>query len=234
MNLSAHKDNLGFVKYYALIFVVLAIAFYLGYAIATWHEKQLHQEVEVSRQSIENLTRENQSLNSRINTLQIELEVANLANQQHQKSMQEAHAAQAALKEQLGFYQRVMAPELTQDGFVVERIEVLSTTSDNNYRVSLILLQHEDIKDSVEGELDVALTGSTDGKPASYRLSQLLDEPKSDLRYSFKYFQVLTLSMTLPENFTPQAFEISTDVYKYKRRQGQYNTSVLWSEAYSE
>lgn len=234
MNFGADKQRLGFVQYYAVILGVLTIAFYLGYVTATWRDDGLNKQVKVMQQSLENLTLENQSLNTRINTMKIELDVALLANQQHQKSLQEAHSQQGMLKEQLGFYQRVMAPELSQQGFVVERIEVLPTTSANNYSVSLILLQHESIKDIVQGELDISVSGSLASTPVSYSLAQLQDEPKTKLEFSFKYFQVLSVAFTIPQGFEPQRFDISTDVYKNKRKMGQYNTSILWQNAFSE
>jgi hypothetical protein len=234
LNLAEYKDRLGFVKYYGLVIAVLGLTFYLGYAAATWYDSGLRKEVQMSRQSQANLSIKNQELQSKINTLQIEVDLANLVNQQHLKTLQEAHATETALKEQLGFYQRVMAPELTQDGFVVERVEVAATASANNYRLSLILLQHENIKESVEGELDISIEGSLDNKPKSYKIKDLLDEAEHELNYNFKYFQVLTSNITLPDNFIPQTFEISTDVYKYKRRQGRYNTTINWSDAYSE
>lgn len=234
MNLDADIQSMGFVKYYAFVFGILGIIFYLGYVTASWHQGTLEQKVAVMQQSVDNLAAENQSLQSRINALQIALDVANLTNQQNLLSLQESLARESALKEQLGFYQRVMAPELTQDGFVVERIEVSPTPSTNNYSVSMILLQHENIKATINGDLDITITGSLAGKPASFLLPDLQDEPKTPLSFGFKYFQVINTNITLPENFEPQNFEISTDVYKYKRKQGSYRTSISWSEAFNQ
>ncbi|WP_371193632.1 DUF6776 family protein [Glaciecola sp. SC05] len=234
MNLGVDKQSLGFVKYYALVFSVLGITFYLGYVTASWYKGGLQKEVKVMQQSNENLASENQSLNSRINAMQIALDVANLASQQNQNAMQEALARESTLKEQIGFYQRVMAPELTQDGFVVERIEVLPTPSNENYSVSMILLQHENIKATIKGDLMIKLSGSLNGSPASFDLSELQDEPKTPLNYGFRYFQVISTSITLPENFQPQAFEIVTDVYKYNRRRGRYTSVISWDEAFNQ
>lgn len=234
MNFGVDKQSLGFFKYYGVIFAIFGIVFYLGYVTASWYERGLQKELRVMQQSANNMASENQSLNSRINAMQIALEVATLANQQHQNLLQEGLARETALKQQVGFYQRVMAPELSQDGFVVERIEVSSTPSNENYSVSMILLQHEDIKSPVSGDLSVKLHGSLLGKPASLNLTDLQDEPKTALSFGFKYFQVLNTSITLPENFEPQSFEINTEVYKYNRIQGAYSTSISWSEAFNQ
>lgn len=234
MNSDADTQSLGFMKFYALIFAVLGITFYLGYVLASWHIGSQDKEMKVMQQSMKNLASENQSLNSRINAMQIALDVANLSKQQNQVAMQEALSRESALKEQIGFYQRVMAPELTQDGFVVERMEIVKTPSNNNYAVSMILLQHEDIKATIKGDLEITITGSLRGSPQSFDLRVLQDEPKTPLKYGFRYFQVINTTITLPDNFAPQGFEISTDVYKYNRKRGRYNTSIDWREAFIE
>jgi hypothetical protein len=97
-----------------------------------------------------------------------------------------------------------------------------------------MMLQHENIKAVVKGELDIRIYGSEDGKPTSFSLASVQDEPKSSMEFAFKYFQVIETSVTLPENFTPDRFEISTDIYKYKRKRGDYETSIKWEEAFSE
>lgn len=234
MNLDINKQSLGFVKYYAFILGVLSITFYLGYVTAAWYQDKLKRQTQVMQQSLDNLLVSNQALHSRVNTIQIALEVATLANQQNQQSLQDSLARENTLKEQLGFYQRVMAPELTQDGFVVERIEVSPRTTNNNYSLSMVLLQHENIKTAVQGELKITLNGSIAGKAVSFDIAELQDEPKYPLSFGFKYFQVINMNITLPDNFDAQNFDIVADVFKYKRKQGSYSTVILWSEAYNQ
>jgi hypothetical protein len=234
LKLAEYKHKYGFVQFYAFVIGILLLAFYLGYVFADRSNSGLGQDVKVMRQSVENLTRENQSLNSQINTMKIALDVARLTQQESQTALQDAASREIALKQELAFFQRVMAPELTQDGFVVERLAVTATQSTNNYAVSMVLLQHENIKDIIKGDLDIEISGSLDGKPKTYALSELQDEPKTPLKFGFKYFQVIETTITLPANFIPEKFELETDVYKYNRRRGSYNTSITWVEAFSE
>jgi hypothetical protein len=234
LKLAEYKRKYGFVQFYAFAGAILLLVFYVGYTLADKSNTGLGQDVKVMRQTVENLREENQRLNSQINTMKIQLDVANLTEQESQIALQSAIKKEISLKQELAFFQRVMAPELTQDGFVVERLEVIATQSTNNYALSMVLLQHENIKDIIKGDLNIEILGSLNGKPSTFNLAALQDEPKTPLKFGFKYFQVINTTITLPEGFIPEQFEISTDVYKYSRKRGSYKTNISWDEAYNE
>ena len=231
MSLGIDKENLGFVKYYAVILGILGITFYLGYVTASWYQDRIIKERDVLQLSTNNLAEENRGLQSKFNAMKIELDVATLTNDELRNTIQAGIARESKLKEQVGFYQRVMAPELTQDGFVVERIEISPTASESTYLVSMVMLQHEDIKAVIKGDLSIKVIGRLDTNAEVIDFVQLQDEPKTPLNFAFKYFQVINTSITLPESFVPHSIEINTDVYKFKRKRGSYQKSILWSDA---
>lgn len=234
MNLQRYREKVGFVRFYALLLFALVIVFYAGYEFAHLRKESLQAENRLLLKSMNNLTQEHDKLVSEFNMLKVELDIAELANEQSQVANKESLVREQDLKEQISFYQRVLAPELSQDGFVVERMEVSPTLSENNYSIKLMMLQHENIKAVVKGELDIRIFGSKDGKVTSFSISNVQDEPKSSMKFAFKYFQVIETSVTLPENFTPDRFEISTDIFKYNRKRGDYTTSIKWQDAFSE
>lgn len=231
MSLGIDKENLGFVKYYAVILGILGITFYLGYVTASWYQDRIIKERDVLQLSTNNLAEENRGLQSKFNAMKIELDVATLTNDELRNTIQAGIARESKLKEQVGFYQRVMAPELTQDGFVVERIEISPTASESTYLVSMVMLQHEDIKAVIKGDLSIKVIGRLDTNAEVIDFVQLQDEPKTPLNFAFKYFQVINTSITLPESFVPHSIEINTDVYKFKRKRGSYQKSILWRDA---
>jgi hypothetical protein len=234
LKLAECKRKYGFVQFYAFVAAILLLMFYIGFIAADKSNTALGQDVKVMQQTVENLRQENQRLNSQLNTMKIQLDVAKLAEKESQNALQLAIKKEMSLKQELAFFQRVMAPELTQDGFVVERLEVTATQSTNNYALSMVLLQHENIKDIIKGDLNIELSGSLNGKPQTFNLAALQDEPKTPLNFGFKYFQVINTTITLPDGFLPEQFDISTDVYKYSRKRGSYKTNIAWAEAYSE
>lgn len=234
LKLNELRGQLGFVRYYLAVVFVLACLFYAGHEFADKRNHLLSAKIDVMQSSIDNLRGENQSLNSKLNVKKVELEVASIANEQAQASYKEFMLKEAQLREQISFYQKVMAPELTQDGFVVESVEVVSTVSANNYAISIMMLQRENIKAIIKGTLKVTLQGSENTVPMKYDLKDLLDDKQDNMAFSFKYFQVREFRVTLPADFIPEQIEIKTDVYKYKRKRGSYARTIQWQEAFSE
>lgn len=234
MNLPEIKQQLGFVRYYLAVIFVLVGTFYAGNEFANKRNEVLSAKVELLEQSVESLIDENQNINSQLNVKKVELEVASIANDQAQESIKESLKVESELRQQISFYQKVMAPEMMQDGFVIESTEISATASNNNYVIRLMMIQHENIKAVIKGELRIRLLGSLDGTPKSYDLKSLQDEGDRDLKFSFKYFEVMELRVTLPEGFVPDQLEIDTDVYKYRRKRGSYSTIVNWQESFLE
>ncbi|MDT0595498.1 DUF6776 family protein [Glaciecola petra] len=233
MNIKKQRDKLGFVGFYLTGLVVLVVFFIAGFWFADSLERATIEENKALKRSLANLRQAHQEAVSQLNTTQVELEVSQLTNEQTNNELSRRIENEQSLKEKISFYQRVLAPETTQDGFVVQRTEVVPTASENNYLVKMILLQHEDIKAVIRGQLDIVVSGSQDGRVSSINLSELENYSESALEFAFKYFQVLEINLTLPTNFKPEALEISTDVYKYKRKRGSYSTKITWSEAFS-
>jgi len=229
-----YREKAGFVRFYAVLLLVLCIMFFAGHEFAKMKDDNLEAQNRLLNKSLQNLNKEYQKQQSELNMLKVELEIAQIANEQSQINIKSGINREQTLKEQVTFYQRVLAPEMTQDGFVVERMEVSPRLSNNNFAIKMVLLQHENIKAVIKGTLKVRVLGSENGKVKSYELSELQDEPKSSLDFAFKYFQVLETSITLPSGFTADRFELTTDVYKYRKKRGSYSTVIKWAEAYSE
>ncbi|GBL03806.1 DUF6776 family protein [Glaciecola sp. KUL10] len=234
MNLPEIKQQLGFVRYYLVVILVIAGVFYAGHEFANKRNHLLVAKADLLQQSVDNLIEENQQINSRLNVKKVELEVASIANEKAQESIKGFMQIENELRQQISFYQKVMAPEMTQDGFVIENAEISTNASTNNYTIKLMMLQHENIKAVIKGTLNIRLFGSLNGNPVSYNITDLLEDKEQSLAFSFKYFEVMDIRVTLPENFEPERLAISTDVYKYRRKRGSYNTEISWETAFAE
>lgn len=234
MGLRKYRKKAGFVHYYLLVFLIFGISFYAGYEFAHVEKDSLEAKNRLINNSLNKLLGEHQTLQSQYNMLKVELEITQIANEQSQASIKDAINREQGLKEQISFYQRVLAPEESQDGFIVHRMEIIPTLSTNNFALKMILLQNENVKSFIKGTLNIRVFGSQNEKPVSYKIESLLDDPNSSLDFAFKYFQVVEARVTLPEGFTPDRFEINTDIYKNRKKRGAYSTVIKWQEALSE
>lgn len=234
MELQKYRKKIGFVRFYAMLIVALSLALYTGYEFANIQKRDLLAQINIANKSLRNLTKEHERLQSEYNVLIVELDIAQLSNERSQSTIKESINREQALKDQVSFYQRVVAPELTQDGFVVQRMEITPMVSKRNFSIKMILLQQENVKAVMKGSLRIQMFGSAKGKPVNFPITDLQDEPKTALAFAFKYFQVIETSVTLPEGFTPERLEINTAIYKYNKKQGNYSTTIKWQEALTE
>jgi hypothetical protein len=167
-------------------------------------------------------------LTKNLNILGVELEVQRLASQKAQTTIEEGMLEQAKLREELAFYQKVMAPELKQDGFVIEAFNVAKALSDNTYTFDLVLMQQDRIKTNIKGNVDDTLRGSQSGQVKELRLLDLMPQGSKPLVFSFKYFQVIEGQFELPADFQAETIQVSSEVYQFKRKRGDLEVTFDW------
>lgn len=210
---------------------VIAVCVYLGYVLGNWHEVERASELNRSQASIASLSEENDQLTRRLNVLNVELEVSRLASKDAQQQILEQQQQQAEMARQLGFYQRVMAPEKTQDGFVIEAFDVTPSLTPGLYRFELALMQQTRNKAVVKGNLSVEISGSESQQAKSYSLTELMPGESDPLTFSFKYFQVITGELRLPEGFLPEQVTVDAEIFQFKRKRGDLSTTLPWTIA---
>lgn len=228
MTIQKLKENYGAFGFYSITALLLVGAAFLGFKFGHYVSESQMKEMSIIKQSIDNLNADNNDLTRKLNVLGVELEVQQLANQQAQLSIKHGQEREAALREQLGFYQKVMAPELQQDGFVIDAFNVQDTLSDNVYRFDLVLLQQSKIKNVVKGNIDVSFVGSQGGKPMEVRLFDLMPEANEPLTFSFKYFEVIKGQFTLPADFKVEQIVVMTEVFQFRKKRGDLERTFDW------
>ncbi|GAA0859663.1 DUF6776 family protein [Aliiglaciecola litoralis] len=222
------RKTWGAFKFYTLLLALFGIAIYLSFTYGNHDNARQQAEIATLKHTMDNLAKENQRLTRELNILGVELEVQRLAAQKLQVKIQQDLAREAQLKQENQFYQKVMAPELTQDGFVIEAFDVQKSQSDNGFRYELVLMQQDKIKSVVKGDVKVTLVGSLNGQPTQLDLSQLATEESQSLSFSFKYFQTIKGEIILPDGFTVERVKVNATVYQFKRKRGELETSFEW------
>lgn len=211
-----------------VLFCMLAMA-YFGYKLAHFVDETIQVENRQLTTSMENLKNENNELVTEKNQLLVQLEMANMGKQVAREEQALLQSSIVELEEKIAFYERVVAPEVTQDGFLVDGVSVAETASDGYWQLQLVLLQQRQNKAIVRGNLSVVLSGALNGKPHEFQLVQDVLESGS-LTYRFKYFQRLDLLFSLPEGFVPEDVSFATQVYQYNRLRGTYSNTLLWND----
>jgi hypothetical protein len=209
--------------------MMIAATLYAGFFWGNVHYAQQKMTVSTHEKSIQNLKLENEQLTKNLNILGVELEVARLTQQQHFVEIGKNIDTEKDLRTQLAFYQQVMAPELNQQGFLIEGFNLELALSDNSYRFELVLMQQNKTKNTLRGNLKVTLIGSEKGKAKQYSIdSMLFDQEQKNLTFGFKYFQVIEGEIRLPEVFQPEQESEHAAIFQFKRKKGELTTVFDW------
>ena len=225
------KELLGNYKWTLMVAFIMFVMVGFGYQLARIIDEGDGKKVQAQKETIAILSEENNTLTTKVNQLEVALELATLESENIAKTLSDQKKELESQQELLSFYERVMAPEKTDDGFAIEGVEVFKL-SDTSYQLRLVLLQSKQRKAVLNGNLDIAIVGKRDGKPIRLESgnSSLLAE---DIKYRFRFFQAVNVTLTIEGDIDVESIEFTTRVYQYKTSKGNYEVSVPWSEALS-
>jgi hypothetical protein len=224
------KKKLGAFQFYLILIAMIAAILYLGFFWGNTYYTQQKMTISTHEKSIRNLKLENEQLTKNFNILGVELEVAKLTQQQHFVEIGKSVDVENELRTQLAFYQQVMAPELDEQGFLIEGFNLEPALSDNSFRFELVLMQQNKTKNTLKGNLNVTLIGSEKGEAKQYLIDGLLsDQEQKSLTFSFKYFQVIEGEIRLPEDFQPEQVSVHATIFQFRRKKGELTTVFDWT-----
>ena len=225
------KEVLGNYKWTLLVALIMFAMVGFGYKLARIIDEGDSKKVQAQQETIAILSEENHALTTKVNQLEVAMELATLETESITNTLSEQKKELEAQQELLSFYERVVAPEKTDEGFAIEGVEVFKL-SDNTYQLRLVLLQSKQQKAVINGSLDIAVVGQRNSEAITLKSgeSSLLAE---DIKYRFRFFQAVNVTLTIEEDINPESIAFSTTVYQYKTRKGSYEISVPWNEALS-
>ena len=225
------KEVLGNYKWTLLVALIMFAMVGFGYKLARIIDEGDSKKAQAQQETIAILSEENHALTTKVNQLEVAMELATLETESITNTLGEQKKELEAQQELLSFYERVVAPEKTDEGFAIEGVEVFKL-SDNTYQLRLVLLQSKQQKAVINGSLDIAVVGQRNGEVITLKSgeSSLLAE---DIKYRFRFFQAVNVTLTIEEDINPETISFSTTVYQYKTRKGNYEISVPWNEALS-
>jgi cell division protein FtsB len=228
LNLSELKQRFGAFQLYVVLAAIIALCVFTGFHMGNTFYSAQQNTVATHKQSIQNLTNENNKLTKNLNILGVELEIAKLTQKKAFVEIEQGIQRETELREKIAFYQQVMAPELNQEGFLIDGFNVETSVSDRSYRFELVLIQQNKVKQSLSGTLNINLIGSENGQAKQYGLKSLLVNAEQTLKFGFKYFQVIQDEIKLPNGFVVEKVSVQAKVYQNRRKKGELTTVFDW------
>lgn len=225
------KQKLGRFQFLLILALLLALAGYLGFRLGgqveTWQQDKM---VELESRLV-TLYGELDNKIRQINYLSIELEVEKNASEQVQQEVLALKEEAFALRRELNFYQKVVAPELIAEGISVEQLQVEQTNIKNRYKFRFVLVQTDAKKRNAKGYIRLKLKGSKGASKVERDLAKLAEMNKDELKFSFNYFQYFEGEFELTEGMIAEELEVKVIRPKTKWQPYRATTQTLpWPE----
>ena len=230
INLTVVTKRLGPFKSALFLIILIILCLFIGYRLGNFYHNYQLTTLAQQKNRLEQLYQEQAKQVERIHILEVELAVEQLASQNAQETLKKMSLEHYQVKKQLAFYEKVMAPEKEADGLVIDNIKITANQSQDYYSFQVILVQQQLKKRYAKGYVDLVIIGSLANKPVEFKLSDISTITQDETSFSFKYFQVIEGSFTLPENFIPEKIQISAVLTKNKWQKHQVlNKTMPWS-----
>ncbi len=163
-------------------------------------------EVEKSRllsTRLTNATAKNRELRAQIAVLERTAQVDREAKTELVQEIRDLQEQAAELREEIAFYKSIISPADGKNGLDVYNLEIMSAAQ-NLYHFKMILTQVGKSDSPAEGVVNMTIEGVLNGQAKSLGLSDVQVSKDPKLAYEFQYFQELSGSLELSEEFVPR------------------------------
>ena len=161
------------------------------------------------RTLLEQLKQENKQLLKQQDFIQNAQKIDLQAKQVSRRSLTKLHDELSDVKEQLAFYQRVVAPETLVKGLYVNNFELQALREDRRYRYQLVLAQGVSKKQLLKGRYELVIYGESKGVAQAWSLKELVVDGAQSEKYSFRYYQLMSDALELPSGFIPSRIKLT-------------------------
>lgn len=197
------------------LLVLLALAATLGYRAGTKavpsNEKQLAA-------TIAQLHTQQDALKRQLSVYQTDEDIANEASDSFRADYKELRNQLSELSEAVSFYKGIMDPADRSEGLHIEHLSITPGNAARQYHFKLILTQvgNNKWRSLLKGEVHWQLTGHQNGKPLTLSETVFVNQ-NSAKQFSFRYFQELTGSLTLPAGVEPDSLIVTAEARGAKK-----------------
>lgn len=151
------------------------------------------------------LARTNQELEREVARLQRALEISDGARSRLREGLSRQHVEIDGLRSDLAFYQGLIGQAGDREGLGAHRVRVEPTSSPAVFRLSVTLSQNLKRAKTVSGAVQLSVEGVFEDYPEKLPWAVVnAGAPVEGLPFSFKYFQEVDGTITLPPGFAPE------------------------------
>lgn len=190
-----------------IVLLGLAVSFIAG-RLSVGSVESYQLENKRIRQAVKQLSQTNKELNQKQDFVESAKKINAYAEKESRLALSQLHDELSDTKEQLAFYQRVVAPETIIKGLHVSGFEISPVTGTDEYQYELIIAQGANQKRAIKGRYSFSIQGQLDGVEVTLAFEQLTKKSLKTKAFSFRYYEILTGKIKLPQDFKPKQVDV--------------------------
>jgi len=236
LNLRYWRERYGPLPVTIAVILGLLILVWASYRLSHLRAAYLEKEVVRQRSQLTELYQQIEVLEYQQHVAAVELDIERASNEKLQQEMAMAQDENFALRRELTFYQKIMAPELEVDGVSIERFELTQNLTPGHYHLRLSVVQLQQQREFVSGRVSIQLRGRASGATKTYDLLDLARLEDSQREFRMRYFSVIAGDFMIPSDLIPERIDVSVyvDGQRNPLQQQFYWSRLLETQSNSE
>jgi len=231
INLNTVIKTIGAFRSSLLLVALIFTCVFCGYRMGNYFHSYQAESLVQQKKRLELLYNIQTEQIKRINILEVELELERIASKRSLTSLKGVEAEHYQLKKEIAFYEKVMAPEKQVEGVVLDELTLTPTDTLNKFNFKAVLMQQQKQKRYSKGFIDIVIFGKLAGADVKFHLKDLSTLTKKELSFSFKFFQTILGTLTIPEQFVPEKINIVITQPKSRwQKFRRFEESFQWQE----
>jgi hypothetical protein len=174
-----------------------------GHDAASSARERRALQAQVSR-----LEARNAKLNSQVAELDMARRLDREAYGQIERTLGDLQSKLSRQGDDLAFYRSIVSPADGVQGLRIQRFAVRPGTEPREFVIEVTLIQALRQDSTISGMVHMTVQGMEDDRPADYSAGELAGKPRGQWPFSFRYFQTIECSVTLPDGFQPYEVEV--------------------------
>ena len=167
-------------------------------------------------------------LRKKITILERIAQVDKAAQDEVRKAISELEKENLELREELGFYQNIMAATSDSRGLKIQGFRLEASNDKQRYQFELVLTRIVKGGTVASGDISITLTGSGNSGQKDYDLKELLEGKGSELSFKIKHFKRIDGIFSLPEGFVPEVIKVV--IQPHEEKASPIEKVFQWSE----
>jgi len=154
------------------------------------------------------------------------------AVEEMKKSLREKELELLQLNQELHFYRTLYSSNTDNTALQVKEFVLRKGPVTGQFVYSLVLTSIPAAQKKTSGVIGLSVEGKQQGIPKQLAFEDIGEITDTSLKFSFKYFQKISGSFSLPDNFEPQ--QVQVKLLQDSSKEKPVNISYNWDKVYNK